>query len=207
MGFWSGLGKVLSIAGPIAAAPFTGGASLLGMAGLGGTTAATIGGIAGAAGSALGGLGDSQAKNRGAELASQNELSKQLLLRDKAYQDALVTREQEGRKAEGTNFARLLSAQHALSPASMPSVSPYAASQRQATGAEAQGADLLTQQVLARMAAGNPIPMPEKTDLMINRKLLKPGAAENWTNWLGTGAGLYGKISDIINDPNKKMNV
>lgn len=51
------LGKVLSIAGPIAAAPFTGGGSLLGLMGAGAGTAAAIGGGIGAAGSMLGNVG------------------------------------------------------------------------------------------------------------------------------------------------------
>lgn len=59
MGFWSTLGKVASIAGPIAAIPFTGGASssLLGALGLGAKGAAITGGILGAAGKVAQGLG------------------------------------------------------------------------------------------------------------------------------------------------------
>jgi hypothetical protein len=58
MSFWGTLGKIASIAGPLAAVPFTGGTSLLGMAGLGAKTAATVGGILGAAGKVAGSLGN-----------------------------------------------------------------------------------------------------------------------------------------------------
>lgn len=57
MSFLSGLGKVLSIAGPIAAAPFTGGTSLLGLMGAGAGTAAGIGAGLGAAGKVLSSVG------------------------------------------------------------------------------------------------------------------------------------------------------
>lgn len=61
MGFWSTLGKIGSIAGPIAAIPFTGGTSALGLTGLGAKSAATIGGILGAAGKIAGAVAPSAA--------------------------------------------------------------------------------------------------------------------------------------------------
>lgn len=64
MGFWSALGKVLGIAGPLAAAPFTGGASLLGELGAAAPTAAAIGAGIGAAGNLMGKSG--QGQNNGA---------------------------------------------------------------------------------------------------------------------------------------------
>ena len=58
MGFWSGLGKVLGVAGAGIAAPFTGGTSL-----------SALPAILGAGGAALGALGQSAATNRGAAAA------------------------------------------------------------------------------------------------------------------------------------------
>lgn len=72
MSFWGKLGKILSVAAPIVAAPLTGGTSLLGLAGAGAGTAAAIGTGIGAAGSLLSSAGtatgkaaDSLAGNRG----------------------------------------------------------------------------------------------------------------------------------------------
>lgn len=67
MGFLSGLGKVLSIAGPLAAAPFTGGTSLLGMLGMGSKAAGMIGAGLGAAGRMAGGAANQRAADRGAQ--------------------------------------------------------------------------------------------------------------------------------------------
>lgn len=55
MGFWSSLGKVASVAGPLIAAPFTGGASLLGLSAGG---AAALGAGVGAAGGLLSRVGE-----------------------------------------------------------------------------------------------------------------------------------------------------
>src|SRR5574341_157355 len=85
MGFWSTLGKIGKIAGtvaPFALAPFTGGASLgLGglTGGLGGAAAAgglaskigTIAGLAGIGGDIAGNIAAGKAKNRGEQLAAQ----------------------------------------------------------------------------------------------------------------------------------------
>lgn len=68
MSFLGKLGKILSIAGPIAATPFTGGTSLLGMAGVG----AKIGAGLGALGSVAGGVSAGRAEGRAAEAGVNN---------------------------------------------------------------------------------------------------------------------------------------
>lgn len=70
-GFLKGLGKVASIAGPIAAAPFTGGTSLLGMAGMGAGSAAALGAGLGAVGSVASGMSGGRAAGREAEAKTQ----------------------------------------------------------------------------------------------------------------------------------------
>jgi hypothetical protein len=67
MGFWSALGKIAGIAGPIAAAPFTGGASLLGMLGASAPVAGAIGAGLGVAGQLAGGAANQRAQDRGAQ--------------------------------------------------------------------------------------------------------------------------------------------
>lgn len=69
MSFWSKLGKIAGFAAPLVAAPFTGGASLLGTLGMGAKTAGLIGAGLGAAGQLAGGA----ANQRSADRASQAE--------------------------------------------------------------------------------------------------------------------------------------
>lgn len=74
MGFWSGLGKVLSVAAPVVAAPFTGGASLTALK-------AALPAVIGGAGAALSGMGAASSQNRGQQDA-QNLNRDALRLRD-----------------------------------------------------------------------------------------------------------------------------
>ena len=67
MSFWKTLGKIAGIAAPIAAAPFTGGTSLLGMLGAGAKTAGLIGTGLGVAGKLAGGAANQRAQDRGAQ--------------------------------------------------------------------------------------------------------------------------------------------
>lgn len=67
MGFWSTLGKIGGIVGPIAAAPFTGGTSLLGLLGASPGVAAAIGTGAGIAGRLASGASKQRAEDRGAQ--------------------------------------------------------------------------------------------------------------------------------------------
>lgn len=77
MGFWGTLGKVAGIAGPLAAAPFTGGTSLLGMLGMGAKTAGMIGAGLGTAGRLASGASAQRAQDRGAQ-ADYNLLRQQV---------------------------------------------------------------------------------------------------------------------------------
>jgi hypothetical protein len=173
MGFLSGLGKVMGIAGAGLAAPFTGGGSL-----------AALGPILGAAGAGLGAVSQSKANNRGEQFGGQLDLEKLLMERDKQYQDMTISREQEGRAGQTDAYHKLLSAQHVLNPAPMTHLSPYSAAPRTATDAERTGADALTQQVLARLQGGNPIaPVAPRTP-NIDPKLLQAGGGEQMSGWL-----------------------
>lgn len=67
MGFWSTLGKIALPAVGIAAAPFTGGSSLLTTLGLGSKAATLIGAGAGIAGQLAGGAAKQRAADRGAQ--------------------------------------------------------------------------------------------------------------------------------------------
>lgn len=75
MGFWGTLGKIGMIAGPIAAAPFTGGSSLLTTLGLGAKAAQGIGAGLGAAGRIAGGISSGRAKGRADEATLESLLA------------------------------------------------------------------------------------------------------------------------------------
>ncbi len=171
MSWLSTLGKVLGTVGGVAAAPFTGGASLI----------PTIAGVAGAG---LGAISSAKANNRGEKFGGQLDIEQLLMQRDQQYQQQQIAREQEGRAGQSDAWRKLLSAQHTISPAAHTSLSPYSVAPRAPTGAETSGADALTQQVLARLQGGNPIsPVTQRTP-QIDPKLLNAGAGENITGWL-----------------------
>lgn len=67
MSFWSTLGKIALPVGAIAAAPFSGGSSLLTMLGMGAKTAGLIGAGLGTAGAVAGGMSKQRAEDRGAQ--------------------------------------------------------------------------------------------------------------------------------------------
>jgi len=146
------------------------------------------------AGDVLGGGADDSAANRSSALASQNELSKQLVQRDRNYYDALIAREQEGRAAEGTALARLRSAQHLLSPGARPVVSPYGVQPRQLTDVEQGANQQISAEMMKRLTAGNPLPVPEKTDLQVDRSLMKPGWLEQLMGYGGAGLSAWGQL-------------
>jgi len=89
MSFFSKLGKILSVGAGVAAAPFTGGASLIPT-------------IIGAAGSALGGVADASAANRGQKIDvgfTEEQLNQQ---RKRDYINQLMAREDD-RRAGGND--------------------------------------------------------------------------------------------------------
>lgn len=169
----------------------------------------------GAAGSAVGSMANASAQNRDAQFSGQMDLATMLAQRDAQlqqlrasadndYTSNQIARETSGTQTRGDAWHKLLSAQHTLSPSAMPNVSPYAAPQRQPTGAEQQGAGAMTDEVMARLQGGNPIAAVERRtpafdyDPMktIDPRLLKPGTGEKIGGILApilTGAsGLFG---------------
>lgn len=167
MGFWSGLLKGLGAAGAAAAVPFSGGASL--------TALPSILGIAGAG---LAGASQGAASNRGNKFEGQLGLQSLLMQRDQQNFQNSIAREQEGRAGATDAWRKLLSAQHTLSPAAMPNITPYAAAQRMPTDAERTGADALTAEVLKRLQGGNPIAPFQQSPNGVDPSLLDPGLFE-----------------------------
>lgn len=183
MGFWGTLGKIGAAVGAGVAAPLTGGASL-----------ASLPTILGAGSAALGAISQGKANNRGAEFAGQLDLERLLMDRDQQTFNNQITREQEGRASGNDAWRRLMAAQRVLSPGAKPQLSPYSIAPRMATGAERQGADAMTQEVMARLMGGNPIPEVQARPMNVDPKLLKPGFWESLAGYGSLGAGVLGRM-------------
>ena len=172
MGFWSSLGK---------------GLLNLGTGGVAGT-------VMDVAGAGLGAISQSEASNRGTKLGAQMDLERLLMGRDLGYQDMRMSREQEGRASGADAWRRLLAAQHTISPGARPQLSPYSIAPRQATGAERQGADAMTQEVMARLLGGNPIPQVQERPMQIDTDLMNPGWLERLTGYAAPALSAYGRL-------------
>lgn len=165
MGFWGSLGKAALGIGGVAGAPFTGGLSL----------------ALGAAGSGLGAAAQGRASNRGEKFGGQMDLERLLLQRELANQQMRIGREAEGRAGASDAWRKLLAAQYTANPGARPQLAgKYSVAPRQATGLELEGADALTQEVMARLRGGNPIPQVQERPLEVDRRLLDAGKFEKF---------------------------
>lgn len=147
----------------------------------------------GAAGSTLGAINKGQASNRDAQFAGQMDLERLLAERDRDYWNQTLQREQEGRASGSDAWRKLLAAQHTLSPGAHPSLSPYSVAPRQATDVERQGADAMTQEVMARLTGGNQLAMPTRRALAVDPKLLQPGKLEQISGYLSPALNFLGQ--------------
>ena len=147
-----------------------------------------------AAGQGLGAIAQGKAINRGEEFAGQTDLARLLLERDAQFQNQSIAREQEGSRSGMDAWRRLLMAQRTLSPGPRPQLSPYSIAPRQATGAERQGATAMSSEVLQRLLGGNPIPVPQRTDLGVDPRLLRPGRMERILGYAAPAATIAGTV-------------
>lgn len=182
MGFWSTLGKIGLGAAGAAAAPFTGGASLmatLGSAGLG------------AAGAASGAFSQSQANNRGEKYGGQIDLERLLMERERNNQTMRINREQEGRASSSDAFRKLLASTHLLSPGSRPQLSPYSVKPRAVTTEEMRGSGAMIDDSLRRLEGGNPIPQVTDRPVNVDPNLLNAGWLEQITGVASPALGIW----------------
>lgn len=156
-----------------------------------------------AAGAGLAAGSNAAANNRGNQYAGQLDLAQLLsgnannqanlnLNADNSYNTNQIARQTSGDASAQNAWRRLQSAQHALSPSVMPSVSPYTVARTPPTAATQDGANALTQEVMARLQGGNPIAPVNRTDVSIGNptagvdpNLLKAGKGEKTTGILG----------------------
>jgi hypothetical protein len=71
-------------------------------------------------------------------------------------------------------------------------LSPYSVAPRVATGVEREGADLLTQEVMARLRGGNPISPISQRPVDVDMGLTDPGIWEQILGYAGAAGGAYG---------------
>lgn len=158
-----------------------------------------------AAGAGLNAGSNAAAANRGTKLAGQFDLGTLLANRDQAgitnnlnadnsYTSNQIAREASGVSTRDDAWRKLQSAQHALSPSVMPKVSPYAVAKAPPTEATQQGANALTQEVMARLTGGNAVAPVQRTDTAfkydpmstIDPRLLDAGKGEKISGILGS---------------------
>lgn len=201
MGFWSGLGKALTIGAGAVAAPFTGGMSL----------AATLPAILGGAGSVIGAMGGAATQNRGSEANFAQQA-----MRD--HENALINREvlklrqaEDSRTTEEDNFRKALvsalgmnmqdakfSREGFRSPVA--NISFSGGARPSALGTQGrEAASLLNNQALQRLMAGP----PERTELPALERAEMPKASiwERLAGPVGLGLSVAGAGLDARNLP------
>lgn len=146
----------------------------------------------GAAGAGLGAASQGSANNRGEKLAGQMDLERLLMDRDAQFQSQSIAREQEGRAGGNDAWRRLIAAQRTLSPGAKPQLSPYSIAPRQATGAEMQGADAMSNEVMARLLGGNPMPQVQQRQMNVDPGLMDPSGFEKFS---GLASPILGFLS------------
>lgn len=194
MGFWSGLGKVLSVAAPIAAIPFTGGASAAGLK-------AALPAILGGAGAALGGMSGAASQNRG-EQDALNINRDALRLREAEMQeragldraDLELRQRAEGRTAESDAYGKAMQGSLAKNlqdvsfsggfRGNVPKMSFSGGLRPSAFGAEGKeaGAVLNNLAMQRLLSGGDPLSMPAMPERV---SLSEPGKASFWEKLAG----------------------
>lgn len=185
-----------SAAASAAPAATTGGGGMFGGL-LGGLTKFASNPLVQMASKGLGAFAQGQAQNRGAQFGGQLDLEALLMARDAQFQNQQIQREQEGRAGSSDAIRKLIAMQHLTNPGARPQLSPYSVAPRQATGMERQGADALTQEVMARLMGGNPIPQVQQRPLSVDPNLLRSG-------WLEQIAGIASPALGVLGAMGKK---
>lgn len=219
MSFLSGLGKVLGIAGPILAAPFTGGTSLLGMAGMGAGTAAAVGAGIGGAGKLLGGLGSTAgaaAKGSADQRLAENQQALQggqLAMQgaNNAFTAGLQGAEfQTGQQDRAKSNALLSALLGNLQDAQVTPGNPAIAKAMGTSTGGLRPSALLgggNREALLAMLSGPgqaPIAAPTYTAPPMPT-MNKAGAGENILGGVGVGSSLLGSILPLLQSRNQKL--
>ena len=180
MGFWGTLGKIGGMVGGIAAAPFTGGESLIPT-------------LIGAGGSALGAAAQGMAQNRGAE--SGANISREQLQQnaDRMFFDQMLAREQEGRASRNDAMRGLQQSEYIANwkPSAM-KLSPFTRDIAGPSDMVREGARSMQGDLMARLA-GNQMPMPQQRQ--VAEMIRKPGFFEKFAGIASPAMSLYGEFA------------
>jgi hypothetical protein len=192
MGLWSTLAKI----GGIAAAPFTGGASL------------ALPAVLEAGGSMLSAGANASASNRGAQIEAAIEQERLRQQQQRDYRDALVQREQEGRASATDAFKKMQQATYLIhrgdyNPATVTSqgqpmqLASFGFGPRASTETELTGSHALRNEVMQRLQGGNQIPeVQAPTPFTIDPKLLKGSIWEKLAGIAGPALATYGAATN-----------
>jgi hypothetical protein len=146
--------------------------------------------ILGAFGAGSGAYSQGQAQNRGTQLDAQMEMERLLQDRERQAFNEQILAERSNRESGQDAWRRLIAAQHMKSPGPQPMLTPYSVAPRARTGAELQGADAMTQEVMKRLQGGGTItPTPSRAP-NIDMGLTKPGIMEKILG-IGAPVGTY----------------
>lgn len=206
MGFWSNIGKVLSVGGGLAAAPFTGGASLLPT-------------ILEGAGAVVGGMGNAATANRGEQDRTNLTRDQIGLSAANSFENALQNRarleidqRQEGRDAEKAAYLNALKSALAMNmqdahfdrsgfKTNVPNISFSGGARPSAIGAQGrEAAALLNNSSLQKLMAPQPtteLPAAERYQMH------EPSKASFWEKLagpLGMGLTIAGKVAGMKSD-------
>jgi hypothetical protein len=209
MSFLSGLGKILSIAGPIAAAPFTGGSSLLGLMGAGAGTAAAIGGGVGALGGVLSGASKGSADQRLQE--NQGILSQQGLnlqgARDQynaGLSGAQFQQQEQDRQRKAAILSALLKGtqDQTITPGN-----PMIASRMPQVSGGARPSNLTgNAAALLQLLAGGPIQAPQY-QAPGAMPIKNAGLGEKILGGAGLGTSILGALGPLVKKPQPQVNL
>jgi len=193
MGFWSNLGKIASVAAPIAGIPFTGGASALGLTG-------KLGGILGGVGAAASGMAQDEGDERETGVR-YNLLRDELGMRgERDYQDNVTDRARlDMERKKYADAARQDAAKEAFRssavqsfkmperPRGIPNISFTSGVNAQGKGA----ADELGKQAMLRLLTGtkfDELPELQRYQMTSPEEMPEAGTMEKLMGILGLGA-------------------
>lgn len=149
-------------------------------------------GIAGLGGQAIGAMGETAAQNRGSQFAGQLDLERILMDRDTDFLRNSIAREAEGRAGSSDAWRKVLAGNYVTNRPQMPSVSPYAAPQRDLSSLQ-PAASALQAEAMKRLQGGNPIAPVTQRPLSVDPSLLQAGGYERAANVLAPILSILGR--------------
>jgi len=202
MGFWGTLGKIGSIAAPLAAIPFTGGLSALG---LGGAVKSALPGVLSAAGRTIGAGTQQAAQNRSAEMEAglmRDQLAMQAQQQHEQAQQQRARLEMDQRaydtksRLDAGNTAMRASSIQNWKPAARPSgVSNISFTQGPGEGGMAAAKEMERQALMRQLRGEQFAPMSALAGPYAVSPMKKAGTMEKIGNFMAPALSIGGAIA------------